>query len=211
MSRLLVRHLKHKKPENNLVSNFKNIAFTPVELVRVKYNSVYSCESGSPIKRLAYHAVKRGHVTCSGAIVRMADDYYDAVIGKSQDYWGTWTRINLTSYYQINVYLNGKFSAKFLFENKPFSLNQGNCNYLECGTIKGGPCDGDQLWGIGIHEADNQEGCASSGFRANTALVRRIWVTGKCIARCSLGWSITSWLPPVNNFGSVGWKKGELN
>ena len=75
---------------------------------------------------------------------------------------------------------------------------------MECGTIIGGPCNGDTLWGIGIYQADDQEGCQCYGISANVALVRKIWVKGKCASKCSLGWSITSWSgQPVNNWGLV--------
>ena len=76
-------------------------------------------------------------------------------------------------------------------------------DYLECGTIWGGPCSGDELWGIGIYQADDQEGCARKGIEARVALVRKIEVRGKCASRCSLGSSIIVWNPPVNNWGSV--------
>ena len=83
-------------------------------------------------------------------------------------------------------------------------LNQGNSDLIECGTIIGGPCNGDTLWGIGIFQADNQEGCQCYGFTASVALVRKIWVVGKCASKCSLGWSIQSWpTQPVNNWGAV--------
>ena len=83
-------------------------------------------------------------------------------------------------------------------------FNQGNSDFLECGTIIGGPCNGDTLWGIGIYEADDQEGCICKGFTASFALVRKIWIVGKCASRCSLGWSIGSWpTQPVNYQGLV--------
>ena len=56
----------------------------------------------------------------------------------------------------------------------------GNNNYLECGAIKGGACDGDLLWGIRIGEADNQEGCQENGVKANVAIVRNLWIYRKC-------------------------------
>ena len=58
-------------------------------------------------------------------------------------------------------------------------FNQGNSDYVECGTIIGGPCNGDTLGGTGIYEADDQEGCICKGITANVALVRQIWVVGK--------------------------------
>ena len=82
-------------------------------------------------------------------------------------------------------------------------MNQGNSDYLECGTIVGGPCHGDQIWGMGIYEADDQDGCDHRGFTANVALVRKLWVTGKCASRCTLGWSLRRWKEPVNIWGSA--------
>ena len=125
--------------------------------------------------------------------------------------WGQKSRINLTDYTEVNSYNNGKFKV---FKIKALKielscLNRGNNDYLECGVIKDGPCRGDQLWGIGIREADDQEGCEGKGFRADVALVRRIWVYGKCWSRCGLGWSIRSWNRGVNNWGSVGYAAEE--
>ena len=83
------------------------------------------------------------------------------------------------------------------------TLNQGNDDYIECGTIIGGPCDGDTLWGIGIDQADNQEGCQCYGFTAIVRLVKKMWVIGKCASKCSMGWSVKTWDTPVNNWGLV--------
>ncbi len=82
-------------------------------------------------------------------------------------------------------------------------MNQGNSDYLECGTIVGGPCNGDEIWGMSIYEADDQYGCDNKGIKANVALVRKIWVKGKCASRCSLGWSLRRWQNPVNIWGSA--------
>ena len=93
-------------------------------------------------------------------------------------------------------------------------LNQGNSDILECGTIVGGPCNGDTLWGIGIGYADNQEGCQEKcyGYTGSVALVRKITIVGKCASKCQLGWSIISWpSTPVNNWGLVTSRSAEVD
>ena len=90
------------------------------------------------------------------------------------------------------------------FMKKSWFLNhQGNVNSQECGTITGGPCDGDELWGTGIYQTDNQEGCSCTGIRAQTAIFRIIYIKGKCASRCSLGWSVESWDKPITNWGEA--------
>ena len=77
-------------------------------------------------------------------------------------------------------------------------------DYLECGKIVGGPCDGDELWGIGIYQASDEEGCScKNGITGILALNRKLEIKGKCASRCSLGSSLVSWTQPVNNWGVV--------
>lgn len=82
-------------------------------------------------------------------------------------------------------------------------MNQGNVGETECGTITGGPCDGDELWGTAAFEVDDQEGCSCSGIRGQTAIARTMVVRGKCASRCSLGSSISTYAPGFNNWGIV--------
>ena len=77
----------------------------------------------------------------------------------------------------------------------------GNTGYLACGTISGGPCDGDEFFGVGIYPVDNPEGCANSGKAGDVALVRILRISGKCTSKCSLGKSLVSFNPSVSNHG----------
>ncbi len=80
-------------------------------------------------------------------------------------------------------------------------LCKGNTGYLECGIITGGKCNGDILWGVGIWEVKNQNGCACDGITTRVGLERKIEIRGKCQSRCSLGSSTFVFDTPVNNSG----------
>ena len=82
-------------------------------------------------------------------------------------------------------------------------MNQGNLDYLECGTIVGGPCDGDEFWSMGVYQANDQEGCSNNGITSIIALDKNLFINGKCESRCSLGWSFVNWTTPINNWGPV--------
>ena len=112
--------------------------------------------------------------------------------------------MRLTNYTQILTINNGNKLTRLSSKISNFAvLVLGNYDFLECGTITGGPCDGDELWGTGTWMADDQEGCAGRGFKGVTALERIVVVRGKCASRCSLGWSLKTWTPGVNNWGAV--------
>ena len=144
-------------------------------------------------------------LTCWGVNIYNDAVSYDVTIGKPGQS-GYKLTINLTNYTSIDIYNNGKFYEKvprFISKIEHIVLNLGNLEFVDCGTITGGPCDGDELWSIGIYQADDQEGCSCKGFTGLSALERKIVVKGKCASRCSLGWSVGSWSPPVNNWGAV--------
>src|SRR5689334_14221444 len=90
---------------------------------------------------------------------------------------------------------------------------QGNRNYMECGYISDGPCHGDELWGYGIYQANDQEGCAGKGVNTETAFARRITIKGRCASRCGLGEAVHEWSPSYNSWGAVTYtyskEKGE--
>lgn len=69
----------------------------------------------------------------------------------------------------------------------------------ECGTIAGGRCNGDILWGWGIYQAKDKSGCAKGGNPGTVSINRFIEVIGKCASKCSLGTSVHSYNPPVSN------------
>ena len=84
-------------------------------------------------------------------------------------------------------------------------LNQGNAYTLECGTISGGPCDGDEIWSVGIYSGETQEGCLglASGLAEINAISRKLYVNGKCSSRCSLGQAFDYWDPSISNTAIV--------
>ena len=89
------------------------------------------------------------------------------------------------------------------YNNNLVAFIQGNADFLECGTITGGPCNRDELWGVGTFQADDQEGCSCKGIRGCSGLFRKIVIKGKCASRCSLVWAVESWATPINNWGLV--------
>ena len=77
----------------------------------------------------------------------------------------------------------------------------GNLNYVECGTITGGRCDGDTLWGWGISQAEDKDGCAKGGNPGRIGIARGLEIIGKCASKCELGVSIQLFNPYVSNSG----------
>jgi hypothetical protein len=69
----------------------------------------------------------------------------------------------------------------------------------ECGTIAGGRCNGDVLWGWGIYQAKDKSGCAKGGNPGTVAISRIIEIIGKCASKCSLGTSVHTYNPSVSN------------
>ena len=77
----------------------------------------------------------------------------------------------------------------------------GNAYYQECGSILGGRCHGDTLWGWGIYQAEDKEGCIKHGNPGNVGIIRRLNIIGKCGSKCSLGISTHTYSPPISNWG----------
>ena len=77
----------------------------------------------------------------------------------------------------------------------------GNAYYQECGSILGGRCHGDTLWGWGIYQAEDKEGCIKHGNPGNVGIIRRLDIIGKCASKCNLGNSVHKYSPSISNRG----------
>jgi len=160
-----------------ILKKAKNLALTPIRKIERTWVSEYQCDPDSIIKVIKYHKTfPDAKITCNGQIVQRDDDSYDVVFADSKE-----KVIHLTNYTQISDYVNG------------------NLLYLECGTIKGGRCSGDQLLGIGTYVADKQNGCCTDGNTGTVGTYRSIEITGKCASQCSLLRSVQTYKTPITN------------
>ena len=121
--------------------------------VKFTVSSVYPCDSDSFIKQISCSRVLDTKVTCNGVnVVGPADDDYDVIFNNPNKWgngnWVTKQKIKLTNYTEVITYNNGNFISDKIEHYVHVNFNQGFANYLECGIIVGGPCNGDTLWGM---------------------------------------------------------------
>ncbi|CAG2170694.1 unnamed protein product [Oppiella nova] len=109
-----------------------------------------------------------------------------------------------------------------------FSTNNGNFEYMECGVLSGGPCDGDTIWNTGLWMATDQSGCGSStglikatlstwsaecylasgcgsstGLKGLKGLYAQFEIIGKCASKCTLVNGELTASTPITNNGSA--------
>ena len=125
------------------------------------YISDYVCDSKSVIKKISYSGKSSFHVNCWGVFVTTYDDTsYPALIAWPPGHGVNNITLNVKNYTEMYINNNGNIQSKGLDFFQKIIFYQGNTHYMECGTITGGPCDGDEIWGVGEWMADDQKGCS---------------------------------------------------
>jgi hypothetical protein len=174
---------------------------SPFVLAKIDYHSVYPCDKDSRFKKIIYQKEVESRVTCNGILYSPGVDYYDA-IPNVRDGRPVKERLNLTDYSSIYSWNNGSRSLICLLIIYWFILfDLGNAYFQECGTILGGRCHGDTLYGWGIYQAEDKEGCVKQGNPGNVGIIRRLDIIGKCASKCNLGISIHAYSPHISNRG----------
>ncbi|CAG2168720.1 unnamed protein product [Oppiella nova] len=83
-----------------------------------------------------------------------------------------------------------------------YSTNDGNFEYMECGVLSGGPCDGDAIWDTGLWMATDQNGCGSStGLKGLKGLYASFEIVGKCASKCTMVSVDFTFSKPLTNKG----------
>ncbi|CAG2170695.1 unnamed protein product [Oppiella nova] len=140
----------------------------------------YSCESGSYITEIAINKTLSKPFACYAYAGFTSNVTFDAYKG------------------DLSVPL---WSPQ---HQEIFSTNNGNFEYMECGVLSGGPCDGDTIWNTGLWMATDQSGCGSStGLKGLKGLYAQFEIVGKCASKCTLVNGELTASTPITNNGSA--------